>query len=75
MAECSASELTAIGFWYPQYFPGENSRKKPDRSEWIFSVSAIEDKIRNVFDFFPTVDEAVKKTYDISLWEGLEEQF
>lgn len=75
VAECSASELTAIGFWYPQYFPGENSRRKPDRSEWIFSVSEIEDKIRNVFDFFPTVDEAVKETYDISLWEGLEEQF
>lgn len=73
VAECSADELTAIGFWYPQYFPDEGEdRFEPQSSEWIFSVSDIEDMIGNEFDFFPTVPDAVKDGFDIAQWPGLE---
>ena len=70
IAECSADELTAIGFWYPQRFP-EDSEYEPQDNEWIFPVSEIEAKIGNEFSFFPEIPESVKKSYVRSDWPGL----
>lgn len=70
IAECSADELTAIGFWYPQRFP-EDSEYEPQDNEWIFPVSEIETKIGNEFSFFPEIPESVKKSYVRSDWPGL----
>ncbi len=70
IAECSADELTAIGFWYPQRFP-EDSEYEPQDNEWIFPVSEIEAKIGNAFSFFPEIPESVKKSYVRSDWPGL----
>ena len=70
VAECSADELTAIGFWYPQRFPG-NSEYEPQESEWIFTVSEIEEKIGKSFSFFPEIPEQVKQSYERSDWPGL----
>lgn len=70
IAECSADELTAIGFWYPQRFP-EDSEYEPQDNEWIFPVSEIEAKIGNAFCFFPEIPESVKQSYERSDWPGL----
>ena len=68
MAECSADELIAIGFWFPMALEGQTVYEENNKSKWIFSVSEIEQKIGGAFRFFPTVPEEVKTGYDLSDW-------
>ena len=76
IAECSADELMAIGFWFPQeHDPNvEVDEKKvsaPSLSTVIYSVAEIERKIGGEFKFFPTAPEAVKQSCNVSDWPGL----
>lgn len=68
VAECSADELIAIGFWFPMALEGQTVYEENNKSEWIFSVSEIEQKIGGAFRFFPTVPEEVKSGYVLSDW-------
>ena len=68
VAECSADELIAIGFWFPMALEGQTVYEENNKSKWIFSVSEIEQKIGGAFRFFPTVPEEVKTGYDLSDW-------
>lgn len=67
--DCSADEVMAIGFWFPQSFDGTFSL--PALSDYIFSVSQIEGRLGEEFDFFPTAPASVKESFDISDWPGL----
>lgn len=69
--ECSADELMAIGFWFPQNFTGEKLTELPPLSDYIYSVSDIEKKIGGEFSFFPLAPSSVKDSYNISDWPGL----
>ncbi len=58
VSECKADELKAIGFWFEhKYYP---ALPQP--------VSVAEIEKRTGFDFFPTVDNKVKETFNASLW-------
>ena len=69
--ECSADELMAIGFWFPQNFTGEKLSALPPLSDYIYSVSDIEKKIGGEFSFFPLAPQEVKESCSISDWPGL----
>lgn len=76
IAECSADELMAIGFWFPQEHDpkvevDEDKVTAPSLSTVIYSVAEIERKIGGEFKFFPTAPEAVKTSYNIDEWPGL----
>ena len=76
IAECSADELMAIGFWFPQEHDpkvevDEDKVTAPSLSTVIYSVADIERMIGGEFKFFPTAPEAVKKSYNIDDWPGL----
>lgn len=70
VAELEASQLKAIGFWFPQNTDAtvEYTENIPPITDYIFSVSEIERKIGGEFSFFPTVPASVKDSYDISDW-------
>ena len=69
--QCSADEVMAIGFWYPQNFTGTYLSSLPALKDYIFSVSDIEKKIGNEFSFFPLAPAGVKDKYNIDDWPGL----
>lgn len=71
--ECSADEVMAIGFWFPQNFTGVQLEwgTLPPLADYIYSVSDIEKKIGGEFSFFPLAPEGVKDSYSISDWPGL----
>lgn len=69
--QCSADEVMAIGFWFPQNFTGEYLSSLPALKDYIFSVSDIEKKIGNEFNFFPLAPAGVKDKYNIDDWPGL----
>lgn len=46
IAECTADEVMAIGFWFPQNLNNENPATIPPLRDYIFSVSEIEQKNR-----------------------------
>ena len=69
--ECSANEVMAIGFWFPQSFTGEKLSSLPPLADYIYSVSDIEKKIGSEFSFFPLAPEGVKDSYNINDWPGL----
>lgn len=69
--ECSADEVMAIGFWFPQNFTGEKLSSLPPLVDYIYSVSDIEKKIGSEFSFFPLAPEGVKDSYNINDWPGL----
>ena len=69
--KCSADEVMAIGFWFPQRFNKSTLAKLPSLSEYTFSVSEIEQKIGGEFNFFPLAPQEVKKSYTITDWPGL----
>lgn len=69
--ECSADEVMAIGFWFPQSFTGEKLSSLPPLADYIYSVSDIEKKIGSEFSFFPLAPEGVKDSYNINDWPGL----
>lgn len=69
--ECSADEVMAIGFWFPQNFTGEKLSSLPPLADYIYSVSDIEKKIGSEFNFFPLAPSGVKDSYNISDWPGL----
>ena len=69
--QCSADEVMAIGFWFPQNFTGAYLSSLPALKDYIFSVSDIEKKIGNEFSFFPLAPAGVKDTYNIDDWPGL----
>ncbi|MGN0188415.1 MAG: DNA/RNA non-specific endonuclease, partial [Candidatus Cryptobacteroides sp.] len=76
IAECSADELMAIGFWFPQELDPKVEVAKdkvtaPSLSTVIYSVADIEKMIGGEFKFFPTVPDAVKQSYNVSDWPGL----
>ena len=76
IAECSADELMAIGFWFPQEHDpkvevDEDKVNAPSLSTVIYSVAEIERKIGGEFKFFPTAPEAVKQSCNVSDWPGL----
>ena len=69
--QCSADEVMAIGFWFPQNFTGAYLSSLPALKDYIFSVSDIEKKIGNEFSFFPLAPAGVKDQYNIDDWPGL----
>lgn len=69
--QCSADEVMAIGFWFPQNFTGEKLSSLPPLADYIYSVSDIEKKIGSEFNFFPLAPEGVKDSYNINDWPGL----
>lgn len=69
--QCSADEVMAIGFWFPQNFTGEKLSSLPPLADYIYSVSDIERKIGGEFDFFPLAPSGVKDSYNINDWPGL----
>ena len=69
--QCSADEVMAIGFWFPQNFTGEKLSSLPPLADYIYSVSEIERKIGGEFDFFPLAPSGVKDSYNINDWPGL----
>lgn len=69
--QCSADEVMAIGFWFPQNFTGEKLSSLPPLADYIYSVSDIEKKIGGEFDFFPLAPSGVKDSYNINDWPGL----
>lgn len=69
--QCSADEVMAIGFWFPQNFTGEKLSSLPPLADYIYSVSDIERKIGSEFNFFPLAPEGVKDSYNINDWPGL----
>lgn len=69
--ECSADEVMAIGFWFPQNFTGEKLSSLPPLADYIYSVSDIEKKIGSEFNFFPLAPSGVKDSYNINDWPGL----
>lgn len=69
--QCSADEVMAIGFWFPQNFTGAYLSSLPALKHYIFSVSDIEKKIGNEFSFFPLAPAGVKDKYNIDDWPGL----
>lgn len=71
--QCSADEVMAIGFWFPQNFTGAYLSSLPALKDYIFSVSDIEKKIGNEFSFFPLAPAGVKDKYNINDWPGLSE--
>lgn len=70
--ECTADEVMAIGFWFPQNpnFDGKTYVIRP-LSEFIYSVSEIEKMTGGTFNFFPSAPEGVKDSYNIADWPGL----
>lgn len=71
IAECSPDEVMAIGFWFPQNLNNENPGTTPPLSNYIYSVSEIEQMIGNEFEFFPTAPAKVKNRVNINDWPGL----
>lgn len=69
--QCSADEVMAIGFWFPQNFTGEKLSSLPPLADYIYSVSDIEKKIGSEFNFFPLAPSGVKDSYNINDWPGL----
>ena len=69
--ECTADEVMAIGFWFPQ-----NPNYNGDYTIWplkncIYSVSKIEEMTGGAFNFFPSAPKGVKDSYNIADWPGL----
>lgn len=75
ISECSADELMAIAFWFPQCFdPGSYMNKKDyiePLSNAVLSVAELEEKIGGDFSFFPDAPEKTKESFNISDWPGL----
>lgn len=69
--ECSANEVMAIGFWFPQRYQKATISVLPPLADYIYSVSDIEKKIGGEFNFFPLAPSGVKDSYNISDWPGL----
>lgn len=69
--ECSANEVMAIGFWFPQRYQKATVSVLPPLADYIYSVSDIEKKIGSEFSFFPLAPEGVKDSYNINDWPGL----
>ena len=69
--ECSADEVMAIGFWFPQSFTGEKLNSLPPLADYIYPVADIERMIGGEFEFFPLAPEGVKNSCNISDWPGL----
>lgn len=69
--KCSADELMAIGFWFPQRFNRNTVDVLPPLSEYMHSVSEIEKMAGSEFSFFPLAPSGVKDSYDVSDWPGL----
>ena len=69
--ECSANEVMAIGFWFPQRYQKATVSVLPPLADYIYSVSDIEKKIGSEFNFFPLAPEGVKDSYNINDWPGL----
>ena len=72
--ECDASELIAIGFWFPQVMNSSERITGTDTtplSQFTFSVQQIEEKLGGETKFFPSVPDAVKQSYRSSDWAGL----
>ena len=59
ISECSADELMAIAFWFPQCFdPGSYKNKKDyiePLSNAVLSVAELEEKIGGDFSFFVSI--------------------
>lgn len=69
--ECSANEVMAIGFWFPQRYQKATVSVLPPLADYIYSVSDIEKKIGSEFNFFPLAPSGVKDSYNINDWPGL----
>ena len=71
--KCSADEVMAIGFWFPQRFDKTTLSSLPPLSDYTFSVSEIESKIGGEFSFFPLAPAEALSQKKISDWPGLQE--
>ena len=72
ISECSADELMAIAFWFPQCFDSENEKTEIEPLiNATMSVAELEQKIGGEFCFFPDAPQEAKTSYDIYDWPGL----
>ena len=72
ISDCSADELTAIAFWFPQCYDSQNEKTSIDPlAGAVMSVADVEKKIGGGFNFFPDAPSQVKQSYTISDWPGL----
>ena len=69
--ECTADEVMAIGFWFPQNPAFDGTYEIRPLSKFIYSVSEIEQMTGGTFNFFPSAPEGVKDSYNIADWPGL----
>ncbi len=67
ISNCSANELMAIGFWFPQKLDG-TAQSDADIKNFIFTVDEIEQKIGGNFNFFPHAPASVMSTVNPSDW-------
>ena len=72
ISDCSADELTAIAFWFPQCYDSQNKKTSINPlAGAVMSVADVEKKIGGGFNFFPDAPSQVKQSYTISDWPGL----
>lgn len=71
ISECTADEVMAIGFWFPQKIDDSNPGTTPALTEYAYSVSEIEQMIGGEFEFFPTAPEGVKDQKNLNDWPEL----
>lgn len=68
IAECSAEELMAIGFWLPQDVERQGTISGGNLADFARSVDEIEALIGGEFNFFPEAPASVTATYNLSDW-------
>lgn len=72
VSQCSANELMAIAFWFPQALEDNNQvTELPPLSSCAMSVNDLEREIGSEFNFFPHVPDAVCDTYNVNDWPKL----
>ena len=68
ICDCTADELTAIGFWLPQNLDGSPARTGGNLADFACSVDEIERMTGNEFEFFPEAPDEVTSGYRLSDW-------
>lgn len=74
ISQCSADELMAIAFWFPQCLEPQSQLEKTSMgplSEQTMSVADLEKRIGAGFKFFPDVPDITRESFNPADWPGL----
>lgn len=74
ISQCSADELMAIAFWFPQCLEPQSQLERTSMgplSEQTMSVADLEKKIGGGFKFFPDVPDKTRESFNPADWPGL----